>query len=140
MAKSNYIQNMVNQYGETWIVTVRPEDIQRSSKRIFKDMVYGNIDYEKYGKYFLDSKFLDNLIIACKNELETNTIYFNAVSFYKGYYPNIPNIGVHLTHLNTLCFIYSNILSKLNTVKQTNNIGYLADTSAILYSHRNHLN
>ena len=138
--KNNYITNMIKQFGENWIVALKPEDIQRSGKRIFKEMVKGQYDYEQVGQYFLDGKFLDNLIIAASNELEINTLYFNAVSFYGQNYPQVPNIAVHQNHLNTLCYIYNMIYMRLNTVKETGNIGCLHDISAFLYSYRNHLN
>lgn len=137
---NNYITNMIRQYGENWIVALKPDDIQRQAKRIFKEMIKGMIDYEKFGNYFLDAKFLDNLIIAASNELEINMLYLKAVAFYQQYYPMEPNITVHLTHLDSLCRIYNTIIGKLNAVKQTGNIGYLADMPALLYSYRNHLN
>lgn len=138
-SKPNYITNMMRQFGDNWIVALKPEDIQRSGKRIFKEMVRGIIDYEQVGQYFLDAKFLDNLIISANNELEVNTLYYRAVSFYQQYYPAEPNIAVQLNHLQVMCYVYSTILSKLQSVKGTLNIGYLADTSALLYSYRNHL-
>ena len=49
----SYIQMMINNNGDDWIIALRPEDIQRSSKRIVKDMVRGIIDYESTCKYFL---------------------------------------------------------------------------------------
>ena len=140
MAKNNYIKMMVNQYGEGWIVSLKPEDIQRAGKRLVKELVKGDIDFQEYGNYFLDLKFLDNFIISCQNELEAYNLYYQAVSFYKQYYPQIPNIGIQQSHLQILCNIYSTILQKLQIVKSTGNIGYLADTSALLYQYRNHLN
>ena len=140
MARMNYIQNMEKQFGENWIASLRPEDIQRSGKRIFKEMVRGNIDYQQHGKYFLDSKFLDNLIISVRNELEVNTLLFNAVTFYKMYNMDAPNVSVQLTHLQSLCYIYNTILYRLTSVRNTGNIGWLADLSGLLYNHRNHLN
>ena len=140
MGRSNYINEMVKRFGDYWIVALKPEDIQRSGKRIFKEMVRGNIDYETEGNYFLDPKFLENLIISCNNELEINTLYYNAVSFYQQYNPGVPNIGPQISHLQIVCYIYSALLNKLNMVKQYQTIGYLADTSALLYSYRNHLN
>lgn len=136
----NYIKQMINRFGENWIVGLRPEDIQRNTKRIIREMVTGKIDYQEVGSYFLDPKFLDNLIIAVNNELEINTLYYNAVSFYRQYYPDIPNIGIHENHLNALCYVYYVISSKFTCLKQSGNIGYLADTSAILFNYRNHLN
>ena len=140
MARTNFIQNMMKQYGENWIVALKPDDIQRFGKRIFKEMVKNQIDYQKEGNYFLDGKFLDNLIISARNELEVNTLYCNALTFYMQYNTIEPMVSVKLTHLQSLCYIYKVILDKLNMVKNTSNIGWLADTSALLYNYRNHLN
>jgi hypothetical protein len=137
MAKSNYIDNMIRQYGENWIVALRPEDIQRSSKRLIKDMVRGNIDYEKYGQYFLDAKFLENLLIAVTNDYEVNSLHYNAMYMYQQMYPSTPS--AYINHDYALYVIYGTIMTKLNQVKSTQNVGWLADISAVLYHYRNHL-
>ena len=139
MAKKCYFDTMKDQYGENWIVNLRPDDIQRSSGRIFKEMVKGTIDYEKVGMYFLDGKILDNLIIAANNQLEINTLLYNAVTFFQSYYPSYPNIGTQITHLYSLCYIYNTIHEKLKMVKYYENIGYLADISSLLNQYRIHL-
>ena len=77
--KNNYITNMINKYGENWIVATNPEDIQKAGKRIVKEMAKGQFNYEEVGKYFLDGKFLDNIIIFTKNELDSNTLYLNGL-------------------------------------------------------------
>ena len=136
----NYISNMKSQYGENWIVALKPDDIQRNAKRIFRDMIKGSINYEEDGVYFLDGKFLENLIIAASNELEINTLYLNVVSFYFNYYPNIPNISTQINHLQSVCYCYNILLDKLNNVKYTQNIGILYDTAALLGRYRNHMN
>jgi hypothetical protein len=142
MAKGgrSYIDNMVRQFGENWLIAVNPDNIQRSIKRIVKDMVNNGIDYGKYGQYFLDSKFLENLIIACTNEFEEASLHYNALVFYQQYFPQIPNIGQLISHDQSLIFIYSTVVEKLKLVKMTNNIGELYDVGAILYQYRNHLN
>jgi hypothetical protein len=137
MAKSNYIDNMIRQYGENWIVALRPEDIQRSSKRLIKDMVRGNIDYEKYGQYFLDAKFLENLLIAVSNDFEVNSLHYNAMRIYQQMYPTTPT--AYINHDYALTQIYGTIMNKLAQVKSTQNVGYLADIGALLYQYRNHL-
>lgn len=142
MAKGgrSYIDNMVRQFGENWLIAVNPDNIQRSIKRIVKDMVNNGIDYGKYGQYFLDSKFLENLIIACTNEFEEASLHYNALVFYQQYFPQIPNIGQLISHDQSLIFIYATVVEKLKLVKMTNNIGELYDVGAILYQYRNHLN
>ena len=139
MAKRSYIDNMVRQYGDNWIVAIKSDTIQKSAKKIVRDMVLGNIDYEKHGQYFLDSKFMENLLIACNNEYEEAYLHYNALVFYFQCYPSIPNAGSLITHDHTLMFIYSTIINKLNNIRLTNNIGELYDVSAILFQYRNHL-
>ena len=80
MARVNYIQNMKKQYGDNWINLLRPEDIQRSAKRVFKEMIRNQIDYEKDGNWFNEAKFLDNLIIAAQNECRY--LLFSVLSRY----------------------------------------------------------
>jgi hypothetical protein len=130
---------MEDQYGENWTMAVKPEDIQRSSRRIFKEMIRAQVDYERVGQYFLDAKIMDNLIIAASNELEINTMLFNATTFFQLYNPNYPNLGSEISHLQALCYIYNVILEKLKGVKYYNNIGILADVAALLSTVRNHL-
>ena len=142
MAKPTcYIQQMHQQYnGEEWINAMRPEDIQRNCKRIIKDMAKGSINYEQFGYAFLDSKFMDNLIIATTNELESNILNFNSCSFYFQYYPQTPNLSSHIYHLERTVYIYSVVLDRLNWVKSSNNIGYLSDIAGLLFNDKNHLN
>ena len=138
-AKNNYFKQNIDKLGLEFISLVTPDQIQSQAKRIVKELVKGDIELEKYGQYFLDMKFLDNLIIGISNELDEQSLYSEAVSFYRLYHPNTPNISIRENHLQVLCYIYGVILSKLNVVKNTQNIGYLSDTSALLYNYRNHL-
>jgi len=138
-AKSNYIDNMIKQYGENWIVALSPEDIQRSSKRIVKEMVRGFIDYEKYGQYFLDGKFIGNLIVAINNEYELNSLHYNALCLYRNTYPMVPNLSIHINHDYVMCIIYGTILQKLQMVENTQNVGWMMDTAALLGQYKAHL-
>ena len=140
MAKYNcYIGNMMSQYGEDWAARITPDAIQKSTKRIVKEIAKGSIDYEEYGQQFLNPKFIENLIIGITNELEINTLNLNACRFYYSYFPNIPNMGTHINHLDRVCYIYAVILERLNYVKISENIGYMVDIPGLLYSDRRHL-
>ena len=140
MAKNNYIQMMVVQRGTDWITTIRPEEIQNSTKRIVKDMVKGNIEYEKYGSVFLDPKFMENLLIGVSTELESNTFNYNGCQMLYSAFPGTPNLAQHVNHLERLVYIYNTIKYKLETVKYSGNVGFLTDIPGMLYNDRNHLN
>ena len=144
MAKLNYFQDMEQRYQgneNAWINVITPQDIQKSAvKRIFREMVNGGYDYEKYGQYFLDARFLENLIVAANNKLEYYTLLNNAVSMYRGVYPMYPNIGAHSTHIQNLCYIYSMVYYKLLEVKSSLNISPLIEISPVLYPYRLDIN
>ena len=151
MAKQCYFDNLSQTFGEAWFVGLSPENIQKQSGRIFKEMVKGYIDYEKYGNYFLDGKLTDNLIICANNELEVNTLLYNSLTYYTRVSanndPNVmmiiqsygPTVGTEIAHLEALCKIYKVILDTLRMIKETYNIGYLTNVATLLYSVRNHI-
>lgn len=144
MAKNNYFQDMENRYQgneEGWINLITPQNIQRDAvRRIFKEMVNGGYDYEKYGQYFTDSRFLENLIVAAGTKLEYYTLLSNAVSMFRGYSPAYPNIGAHLTHIQNLNYIYNILYNKLLEVRNTYNIAALVEISPLTFSYRNDIN
>lgn len=151
MAKQCYFDVVKQSMGDAWFVGLTPESIQKQSNRIFKEMVKGYIDYEKYGNYFLDGKLTDNLIICANNELEVNTLLYNSLVYYtkvSAYQdPNVmnviqsfgPMVGSEITHLEALCRIYKVLLDTLRAIKESYNIGYLANITTMLYSIKNHI-
>ena len=138
-AKNNYFKQQIDKFGETFVSLVTPDQIQMQAKRVVKELVKGEIEFEKYGQYFLDLKLLDNLIIGINNELDEYSFYNETVAFYKQYFPMTPNINIKENHLQILCYIYRTILYKFQMVRNTQDIGYLSDISALLYNYRNHL-
>lgn len=79
--RQSYFDQAVRDLGENFLSFKDVTTIQRDAKkRIFKDMAFGNINYEKYGIYFMDPRFIDNLIIAAEDEM-TNHMY-KAQSLY----------------------------------------------------------
>lgn len=139
MAYTNYIQMNENRFGENWVNLVQPENIQKSTVRIVKEIAKGQVDYEKHGKYFLEMKFMENLIIGISNELEINTLNYNACVFYYQYYPQIQNMAPHINHLERVIYIYNTIIERLMYVKQSGNIGYMVDINGLLFNERKHI-
>ena len=95
-------------------------------------MVKGEIDYTRHGKFFLEPKFLENLIIAAKDELRNkNTILYSLV-FYDYNFPGNPDIIYNRTLHENLVYIYNTIVSKLNALKYCGDIGVMVDIRYIL--------
>lgn len=77
---NNYFSRNIQQNGVGFIQLKNAQDIQREALKIFRDIARGNIDFEKYGNYFLDPIFLDNLLIACQSKLTVETILRDGVT------------------------------------------------------------
>ena len=140
ITQNNYFSSMERKYNgdDSFILNIKPDIIQKSAKdRIFREMVRGQIDYTVYGKYFNNSKFLENLLIAAKDELNNNIIIFNSLSFFDIYNPGNQDV-INLKILyNNKCFIFQNIVSRLEAVKYSGNVGYLQDIQYVLGQYRN---
>lgn len=136
--QNNYFTSNIRRYNrEDFVCMMKPEQIQRDAKnRIFREMVQGKIDYSIYGKYFLEPKFIDNLIISADNELRNNTTVLNALEMYDMYGPEDPNTGMNRIRYSTLVYIYQTILNRLNLVRMYSNVGYLTDLSVVLVNQR----
>lgn len=140
MAKmQNYITNQIAQKGESWISLVRPEDIQNSGKRIVKEMIKGVYDYQELSSYFLDRKFLSNLLIHVENELQYNAWLYSAASYFSKVYVD-PNAGFYITRISGIYYIYNVISERLKVLEATENIACMLDISSMLYGYRNYLN
>ena len=139
MARMNYLQMMEKNYGDNWTVMQTPENIQRSSKRIIKEMAKGQIDYAKQGKYFLDMKFMENLIIGLSNELEINTLNLVSCRFFYQHNPQFAVMGQHIAHLEALDSEFRIVLERLSYVKNTGEVGWLVDLPGLMFANKKHL-
>lgn len=130
----NYFTSSIKHYGrDDFIVLLKPEEIQRSAKdRIFREMVRGRIDYVQFGQYFLDSKFLSNLIVAADNELTNNVVISQALEFYDLNFPGHLEVIHNKTKHENLVVIYRVILERLRQLEVSGNVGVLTDIQYVL--------
>lgn len=137
--QQNYFSNMRNRYqNDNFIPMISPEQIQRAAKnRIFREMVKGQIDYETDGPYFLDPKFLENMIIAASNELNNKRVIAAALRFYDMNFPGDVLVVHNLTINEGLSAVYNIIYIKLMTLKSTGDIGILVDIPHLTKNYRN---
>ena len=50
---SSFFSSLIRDFGPTFFMLVRPVDIERRVTSCFRDFAKGNMDLQKYGKYFL---------------------------------------------------------------------------------------
>lgn len=140
--KSNYFENNIQKYGVDFLDYKSAEEIQRDAKFIFRDMVYGNINYEKHGMYFMESRFLEQLIIVASIDARKHAVKYFALSEFRFNHANDPNcqdpIITELINIECdLKIIMETIYNYLVTVKSSNfNISGLIYLPAILKQHK----
>lgn len=139
--QNNYFTAMNLKFKRSdFVFYLKPEQIQKSAKeRIFKEMIQGKIDYSIFGMYFNDSKFLENLLIAAQDELINNSTIRDALGFYNMNYPGNQQVMNLLNRHDAWARIYSVFVDKLTSVKNTGNVGYLADIQYVLAPYKNAL-
>ena len=139
--RQNYFDQNIRQYGDDFIVALTPEKIQRAAKtRLFREMVQGYIDYTKYGKYYTDPKFSENLLIAAYDEYVNNSIIFIALREFDFHHPGDNRIVIMIGKHQNLTYVYQVLYNTLYAMKINDyNVGYLSNITAMLYQYRNQI-
>lgn len=142
---NNYFSINIQKFGENFLAQKSAQDIQRDAKKkIFKDMVFGNIDYDTYGKYYIDSNFLDNLITVAMIECKVHDTTWRALYEYTLNHSGDPQFTDQIAIANQKRIQHQNTANALNTllgafltIKNTNmSISCLPGVSMALYPFR----
>lgn len=139
--RTNFFEDQIKRNGEDSILQMNPTWIQTQAKRrIFREMVRGEISYERYGKFFTDPKFLENLIIAARGELDISTLLYCATREYEQNHPGNPLTSELVSNYYALMNIYTVLYNRL-TICRNNfyNIACLADIAPTLSTMKNHI-
>lgn len=140
-SKNNFFQDQIKKNGEESILLMNPTWIQTQAKRrIFREMVRGDINYEVYGKFFQDPKFLENLIIAAKGESDVCTIQYMALREYELNHPGIPLTSELVAHYYALMNIYNTLHTQMTLCRNNYyNVAYLTGIAPVLATMKNHI-
>lgn len=137
--RDNYFSINVSKYGNNFIKTKPAKDIQRDAKKkIFKDMVYGNINYDEYGSYFQDANFLDNLIAQANTLYIENMMVAQALYEYTMNHSGDANIErLRIRYFNASA-VFSIIRDQLSNIKANNmDIQFLVNIAPMVYNLKN---
>ena len=77
---NDYFTNNIKQRGEGFIQTKSPQELQRDSINIIRQIARGNIDLHANAQYFLDNTLLSNMIVAVNAKRAIETIKRDGVS------------------------------------------------------------
>ena len=133
--KTSYFDMMVQKEGEDFLDRKTADELVRDAKRrIFKDMAYGNIDYEKHGRYFMEPRFLDQLLCVAEDEANNHQKYWQALVMLDSTCPGDLRTVTLCSKENRLATVYGIIYTHLKCVKDMGyNISVLPNMTSQIY-------
>ena len=142
---NNYFTINKQKFGDNFIAQKSAQDIQRDArKKIFKDMVFGNIDYDVDGQYFTDANFLDNLITVAMIEKDVHEVTGRALYEFTVTHGGDPVLATQVAIANQksvqhqhTSFVLGTLLGAFLTIKNTNmNISCLPAITTAVYPYK----
>ena len=135
----NYFSQSIEKMGENFLAQKPTDMIRRDAKnRIFKDIVNGNIDYTKYGRYFMDSRFLNQLISTAEEELNIHRVQRMALEFYDFNFPGYPLVIELVKRERVIEYVLDMIYNYLKLVRDSNfDVGYLPQLTMKICKYKN---
>jgi hypothetical protein len=77
--RNNYFSDNIQKYGEGFIQKLDAKKLRSDARRVFSDIAFGNIDFDKYWAYFTDPMFVNALIDAANTKLMIHSVSYNAL-------------------------------------------------------------
>ena len=135
----NYFSQSIEKMGENFLAQKTTDMIRRDAKnRIFKDIVNGSIDYTKYGRYFMDSRFLNQLISTAEEELNIHRVQRMALEFYDFSFPGYPLVIELVKRERVIEYVLDMIYNYLKLVRDSNfDVGYLPQLTMKICKYKN---
>ena len=118
--RENYFEMNLKDHDENFINNRSAQYLQRDAKkRIFKDMIYGSIDYEVYGKFFTNATFIDILISTASTEEQKHQVTAEALRQYHMNTGDSIAYVLSIQHQNC-AYVMGSIRYSLEMVKNNN--------------------
>ena len=77
--RNNYFSDNIQRNGEGFLQQYDARKLRSDANRVFKDIAYGNIDFDKYWMYFTEPMFINALIDVANTKRIIHTTSFMAL-------------------------------------------------------------
>lgn len=77
--RSNYFSDNIERFGEGFLQRFDAKKLRSDARRVFSDIAFGNIDFDKYWSYFTEPMFINALIDAANTKLMIHGVSYNAI-------------------------------------------------------------
>ena len=83
--RGNYFSDNIERFGEGFLQRFDAKKLRSDAKRVFSDIAFGNIDFDKYWSYFTEPMFINALIDAANTKLMIHGVSYNAIKAQEQY-------------------------------------------------------
>lgn len=77
--RNNYFSDNIQRNGEGFLQQYDARKLRSDANRVFKDIAYGNIDFDKYWMYFTEPTFINALIDVANTKKMIHTTSYMAL-------------------------------------------------------------
>lgn len=77
--KHNYFSDNAQKYGDAFLQQFDAKRLRSDARRVFSDIAFGNIDFDKYWQYFTEPMFVNALIDAANTKITIHGISYAAL-------------------------------------------------------------
>ena len=74
--RNNYFSDNIQRNGEGFLQQYDAKKLRSDANRVFKDIAYGNIDFDKYWMYFTEPMFINALIDVANTKRTIHSISY----------------------------------------------------------------
>ena len=80
--RNNYFSDNIQRNGEGFLQQYDARKLRSDANRVFKDIAYGNIDFDKYWMYFTEPMFINALIDVANTKKTIHATSYMALEQY----------------------------------------------------------
>jgi hypothetical protein len=77
--RNNYFSDNIQRFGDGFIERFDAKKLRSDARRVFSDIAFGNIDFDKYWTYFTNPMFINALIDAANTKLMIHGVSYQAL-------------------------------------------------------------
>lgn len=132
--QKNYFTNNIERFGDNFIEQFDAKKLRMDARRVFSDIAFGRIDYDKYWQYFTNSLFINALIDVANTEYIIHNTSYMAMDCYARQYGTNPQFSAVMTYHrrnaeahSILLQAFMNIRSNRFTVESVSSLKVLSN-------------
>lgn len=122
--ESRFFSEFINRSGEDFIVRENPINLYNKIPMLFKDIAFGNVDLDKYTKYFCP-KLIEIMYQRAIEIGQEKYVLMKALELYLNQNPQDNVAGVLYMKAKKQVYAYNVLATGIQNIRMTSNLSYI---------------